>query len=177
MWRYTLALVLSLVACGCRHGGVPRVSVCEVVQNPGAYNHKVIETTGLISHDFEDFSLFDPSCRSSEVSIWVEYGGRRNSGTIYCCGRSAEMTRDKPLVVENIPTSLLEDEKFRQFDKLIQRRARVLLRATLRGYYFSGEKQKLPGGTTWVGYGHFGLSSLFVVEQVVSVEDLTSPKG
>jgi hypothetical protein len=172
MWRGSFVVLLAIFACGCRDSGPPAVSICEIAGNPAAYNHELIETTALISHDFEDFTLFDPRCRSSEVSIWAEYGGRANSGTIYCCNESAARTRDKPLVIENVPTTLLEDENFKVLDGLVQRKGPVLLRATLRGRYFSGEKQKFPGGTRWAGYGHFGFHSLFVIEQVISVKEL-----
>ena len=39
-----------------------KVSVCELKRDPLAFNHKLVEVTGFISHGFEDFTLFDPEC-------------------------------------------------------------------------------------------------------------------
>ena len=38
------------------------VTVCQLKSDPPAYNHKLVEVTGFVSHDFEDFTLFDPTC-------------------------------------------------------------------------------------------------------------------
>lgn len=45
-----------------------------------------------------------------------------------------------------------------------------MVHATLRGRFFAGEETALPSGRRWTGYGHFGLYSLFVIEQVVSID-------
>src|ERR1700741_1648508 len=72
-----------------------KVSYCELKKNPGAYNHKLIEVTGFISHGFEDFTMFDPAC-SSYAEVWLEYGGMAKSGTMYCCGVTASRHRPAP---------------------------------------------------------------------------------
>lgn len=50
-----------------------KVALCQLVADPGTYNHKLVEVEGFISSGFEDFTLFDPSC-SSTMDIWLEYG-------------------------------------------------------------------------------------------------------
>lgn len=157
----------SMVSNG--NEGPMRVSVCEIAKDPAAYNQKLIEVTGFVSHGFEDSSLFDPSC-STRFGIWVEIGGRRATGTVYCCDVPAERTRPENLIVETISIPLTEDERFRLFDKLLQREPDSIVHATMVGRYFSGKKQKFPGGEYWVGYGHFGMSTLFVIQQVTSVD-------
>jgi hypothetical protein len=43
--------------------------------------------------------------------------------------------------------------------------------ATLTGRYFSGDKLELPNGeVAWQGYGHLGIASLLVIQQVISVQ-------
>lgn len=147
-----------------------KVSLCQVKANPPAYNHKLIEVTGFVSQGFENFTISDPSC-SSGFSIWLEYGGTAASGTMYCCGVTAERKRPKQLVVEDIPIPLVEDELFRTFDKRLQRPPDSTVHATIVGRFFSGEKIELPGGTIYGNYGHMGCCSLLAIQQVVSVDN------
>lgn len=150
-----------------------KVSPCELKNDPAAYNHKLIEVTGFISHGFEDFTIFDPECQSWP-SIWLEYGGTAASGTMYCCGVTSERTRQKPLIIEQIPITLHDDFRFHAFDSLIQRRPDSVARATIVGRFFSGEKVTYPKGVSWGGYGHMGCCSLLAIQQVVSVEPHSS---
>jgi hypothetical protein len=146
-----------------------RVTACQVKKDPAAYNHKLLELTGLISHGFEDFTLFDPSC-SSSPHVWLEYGGTASSGTMYCCGVTADRSRPKPAVVEGIPIPLIDDERFRTFDRLVQQRPDTVVRATIVGRFFAGQQEHLPTGTVWGGYGHMGCCSLFAIQRVLSVD-------
>lgn len=165
--RHFVAIILCLLAAACARDPKP-VTFCELARNPAKYNHREIEISAFVSHGFEDFTLFDPACESPELEVWLEYGGKYNSGTIYCCNDPSQ-ERGQDLVVDGVTTSLVRDRTFERFDASVQRQPDSLVYATLRGHYFSGEKQQLPGGTFWVGYGHFGLASLFVIEQVVRV--------
>jgi hypothetical protein len=151
-----------------------KVALCQLVADRGAYNHKLVEVEGFISSGFEDFTLFDPSC-SSTMDIWLEYGGTARSGTMYCCGVSADRTRPKPLEIEGISVQLAEDEKFQQFDRLIHKQPDSMVHATLAGRFFSGQRQQLsggllPGGYRWSGYGHMGCCSLLAIEKVLAVD-------
>lgn len=151
-----------------------KVSYCDLKKNPVAYNHKLIEVTGFVSHGFEDFTMFEPAC-SSYPEVWLEYGGTAASGTMYCCGPTSARIRPKKLVVENIPVELVADERFQQFDKLVQRSPDSVVRATLVGRFFAGEEIKTPARTFRGGYGHMGCCSLLAIEQVVAVELHNSP--
>jgi hypothetical protein len=168
-------LILLVFACGTAvdheviqsNDGPLKVSVCKLKADPGAYNHKLVEVTGFVSHGFEDFTLFDPECESWP-DVWLEYGGMAKSGTMYCCGVTSARSRPEPLVVEGISVGLVEDERFKQFDKLIG--GDTVVRATMVGRFFSGEMTKAPNGTVWGGYGHFGCCSLLAIQQINSVE-------
>src|SRR5215471_3972788 len=81
------------------------VTICQLKSDPAAYNHKLVEVTGFVSHAFEDFTVFDPTC-PSWPGIWLEYGGMRKSGTMYCCGVTADRHRPKELKVEDISIPL-----------------------------------------------------------------------
>jgi hypothetical protein len=147
-----------------------RVTVCELKDNPAEYNHRLVEVTGFVSHGFEDFGLFDPSCPSWPY-VWLEYGGTKKSGTMYCCGVSADRSRPKELAVEDIEVPLTTDEHFDEFDQLIHNPPDTVVRATLVGRFFAGEQIRFPKGEVqWRGYGHMGCCSLLAIQQVISVD-------
>jgi hypothetical protein len=115
-----------------------RVAVCDLKANPAEYNHKLIEVSGFVSHGFEDFGLFDPSCPSWPY-VWLEYGGTKKSGTIYCCV-SADRSRPKELAVEGIEVPLTTDEPFGAFDTLIHNPSDTVVRTTLIGRFLQAKK-------------------------------------
>lgn len=159
-----LLLLLALMSFHARAEDIIDVNLCELSKAPGNFNHKLIKVTGVVSQGFEDFTLSDAACHSKQ-KIWLEYGGTQKSGTMYCCGVSATRSRPQPLIVEGIPTSINIDRQFRQFDEQIHHGERP--RATLIGRFFSGKETAMPGGVFWVGFGHFGLYSLLVIQDVL----------
>ena len=159
-----------------------RVSLCDVKAHPENFLQKQVEFTAIASHGFEDSMVEDRRCSWPDrgPGVWMEYGGKRSTATMYCCGVSPKSDRSDTLVVDDIPLNLVDDDAFREFDKRLHpehpKRPSETVRATLRGRIFAryegigGTKQN-PG---WRGYGHMGCCMLFVVTQVVSV-DPTSP--
>jgi len=135
--------------------------------DPAAYNRKVVEVTAFASHGFENFTLFDPSCSPSRA-VWLEYGGVVASGTVYCCGVTADRRRPKQLVVEDQTIPLVDDARFREFDKLAQRLPNSVVHATLVGRFFSAQQTETPA--QFSGYGHMGCCSLLAIQQVISVD-------
>src|ERR1700730_15113079 len=146
-----------------------KVSACQLKNDPATYNHKLIEVTGFVSHRFEDFGLFDPACATYPY-IWLEYGGKAKSGTMHCCGVTAERSRPRELVVENIAVPLVKDEGFKAFDNLIHLTPSSIVHATVVGRFFSGKERHYPNGVSWGGYGHMGCCSMLAIQQVISVD-------
>ncbi len=178
MVRFRLA-VYVLVCCFCVAARAwcedpQRVPVCQLKAHPSAYNHKLIEVEGFVSHDFEDFTLFDPAC-PDWPAVWLEYGGKMESGTTYCCGRTAGRSRRQELNVEDILIPLVRDSLFRQFDKEIQPPFRSgdfgsIVHATLIGRFFAGREELFGNGEPfWDAYGHMGCCSLLAIQKVKSV--------
>jgi hypothetical protein len=146
------------------------VTVCDLMSNPGAYDHKLIRVQGWVLRGFEDFSLSGPGCEGKNM-IWLEFGGTQGSEVTYCCGATNQRARPEPLVVEGIETSLVRDKALAKFDALTRRREGYgHAKATILGRYFAGEKQDFPGGTFWVGYGHMNMATLLVIQQILAVE-------
>ena len=148
-----------------------KVSVCDVLGDPSVYNHKLIEVSGDASRGFEDFTLTDKKCKKQSNDIWLEVGGRVGSQVMYCCGVTAEPKRPDSLVVEGIETTILQDKAFQKFQSLtLGKEGYGGAKVTIIGRYFSGEKRTLPGGTFWMGYGHMGMFSLLVIQQIVTAQ-------
>ncbi len=174
-WLRLVCLALAVVYANPALCEEPqKVNICQLVSDRGTYNHKLIEVEGFISHGFEDFTLFDPSCTST-LDIWLEYGGTSRSGTMYCCGVTTDRTRPRPLEFEGIPVPLTDDERFKQFNRLVHRQPDSIAHATLVGRFFSGEHEEVsigsfPRGSRWSGYGHMGCCSLLAIERVLSVD-------
>jgi hypothetical protein len=162
MVRLIFLIALALLKSAAAFCEEPqKVTICQLTSDPSAYNHKLLEVTGFVSHGFEDFTFFDPRC-SSPHDIWLEYGGLISSRTIYCCPGSPERRRPQNLIVEDIPIPLTDDKRFRTFDRLIQHRPSALVQATIVGRFFSGDQKS--------GYGHFGIFSLIAIQQILAVE-------
>jgi len=162
------ALAVALSANAHAEAPVP-VTICQLLADPPAYDHKLVRISGSVTFTFENFTLNDDRCQGRTGPIWLEYGGTNGSGAMYCCGVSAKRTRAKPLVVDGVATALVEDSAFQQFDSLLHQAPRPLIQATLICRYFAGRRQT-SGDNEWGGFGHFGSFTLLVIQQVVSSE-------
>lgn len=170
---YVVTFILCITTIGVCEEPV-KVTVCEIKNNPPVYNHKLVEVSGFVSHDFEDFTLFDPTC-PSWPAVWLDYGGTSKSGTMYCCGVTADRHRPRQLEVENIPIPFVINSEFEVFEKSIQPPFRsgnhgAVVRATIVGRFFAGKQIKYLKGNPWGGYGHMGCCSMLAIQEIESVD-------
>jgi hypothetical protein len=140
-----------------------KITACQLMSDPAAYNHKLIEVSGRVSIGFEDFAIYADDCAAKDM-VWLELGGSVDAGTIYCCG---DHRRNVPVMVEDVVTPLVKDERTDRFVKVAQSGKPAGGPTTLIGRYFSGRKLVQPWGTFWEGYGHMGCCSLLVIQQVL----------
>lgn len=150
---------------------------CELAQQPATYNKKLIRVTAFITYGFEDFQLTDPNCPglTYQFSVWVMYGGKAESGAVYCCpGEGGNESRQKGLSVDGIEIPLVDDLVFKQFNELVRKERDTTVRGTFVGRFFAGEKQNYGGPTFWGGYGHLSCCSLFAIERVEAFEPHTA---
>jgi hypothetical protein len=160
-----------LLPQACRAEQPLPTSVCDVLKNPAAYNHKLIQVSGLVSRGFEDFSLSDAKCGAEGDGIWLELGGAKGSQVMYCCGVSADAERGRPLAVEGIETTLVQNGIFDRFQRLtLLSKGYGRVRVSLIGRYFSGKEEALPKGSRWMGYGHMGFYTLLVIQEILVAE-------
>jgi len=170
-----LGIGLCLSATG-RSEEPQKVGVCQLQGDPSSYNHKLLEVEGFVSSDFEDFTLFDPTCRAWPA-IWLQYGGKNDSGTMYCCGITPNSHHPDDLIVEGVSIPLVETDTFRRFAREIRPPFRSgnhgsVVRAKILGRFFQGKGQSAPAGSSNLGggYGHMGCCSLLAIQEVESVD-------
>lgn len=163
------AQVLEIEAPSSAETKAQETSVCELKNQPTKYNHSIVKVSGYFSRGFEDSSLYDPSCKARQW-IWVELGGKKSIGVMYCCGFTPKRTREEELEVEGIKLPLTEDANFAKYDKFLADGKNV--KATVIGTFFSGEETQYAEDAPafYGGYGHKGIGSLFVVQEVLSIE-------
>jgi hypothetical protein len=51
------------------------VTACQLKNTPPAFHHVLVDVSGFVSHGFEDFTLFDPTCPS-----WLPGFGSNGAG-------------------------------------------------------------------------------------------------
>jgi hypothetical protein len=149
-----------------------KTTLCEIKRDPMSFNKKLVEVSGHASHGFEDSMFEDPSCFEGNglPGIWMEYGGTAATGTMYCCGITPSREK-KPLVVDGISVSLMQDELFQRFDALLHSKPNkeISIRATVRGRIFVSQVS-LGDASRFGGYGHMGCCMLLAIEQVIAVD-------
>lgn len=155
------------------------VSVCQLKNDPVAYNHKLLEVTGFVTHAARNFTVYDPTC-PSWPAIWLEYGGSINSGTVACCKTLSDRRRPQPLVIENIALPLTDNQLFQDFDKAIQPPFRAgqsgaVEHATLIGTFFAGQQMETATEHYWGGYGYMGCCSLLAIQEVKDADTQWRP--
>src|SRR3954453_17592132 len=78
----------------------PNATACDLADRPPAWDHVRVRVTAVAAHEFETFSLDDPSCpiKPSSTRIWLTYGGRLSAETAFCCpGEPDRSLRPKTL--------------------------------------------------------------------------------
>jgi hypothetical protein len=155
------------------------VSLCQLKKSPLAFNHKLVEVTGFVTHAARNFTIFDPTC-PSWPAIWLEYGGSINSGTVACCKTLSDRRRPQALVIETIPLPLIDNQLFEKFDKAIQPPFRAgqsgaVEHATLIGTFFTGQQMETATEHYWGGYGYMGCCSLLAIQEVKDADTQWRP--
>ncbi|MCX6617842.1 MAG: hypothetical protein NTZ98_17315 [Acidobacteria bacterium] len=172
-----LVIVLGLSLKMCRAEDVPiGVSVCQLQENPVAFDKTLVRVRGQISIAFEDFSLTAGTCKSSGAGIWLEFGGDVEAPTIYCCGDHSRK-KGTVLKVEGFSLPLKRDRSLRDFLRLVDTQRKPQpgstqpgIAATITGRFFAGKPwTRSDGKVLYMGYGHLGCCSLLVIQQVSDV--------
>ena len=140
------------------------VTVCQLLADPPAYNHKLVRVMGQVSFAFEEFTLNADNCQGRTGPIWLDYGGTVKSGAI---PEGWKRRRGQPLVIEGITTTLVEDSAFHAFDDSIHKPPSASVSAAFIGRYFAGTAGA-GGVKEWRGFGMWGMYSLLVIQQVIS---------
>lgn len=181
IFRCLVCILIAIVTVTISRADEPdTVSVCQLKKDPAAYNHKLVEVTGFVTHAARNFTIYDPTC-PSWPAIWLEYGGSINSGTVACCKTLSDRRRAQPLAIENIPLPLTANPLFEDFDKAIQPPFRAgqsgaVEHATLIGTFFAGQQMETATEHYWGGYGYMGCCSLLAIQEVKDADTQRRPE-
>jgi len=168
--------VLLLVGRPARAQTTPQeVSFCKLANDPKSFDGKMIRVRGTVSDEFEDFSLFAEGCHTQQ-GIWLAFGGDVASN-VPSTVNDIHRTPGTELKVNGVSYGIEKDENFRKFYALITAergdKATYRVTATLIGAFLAGEQHKTPSGESiFMGYGHLGCCSLFVITKVSEVESV-----
>ncbi|MGA2085628.1 MAG: hypothetical protein ABSG60_08930 [Terracidiphilus sp.] len=148
------------------------VTVCDLVKNPAAYNHKLVEVTAPIELAFEDFSLGQPGCEDIYPGVWLMYGGDEPTPTA-STWNDTERKKGKVVRVDRIAIPLQRDAAMdRLQNKLKATRLGNVgdqpcydcylyrVTATLSGVFFAARNT----ANSFSGYGHLGCCNLLAIE-------------
>lgn len=165
-----VSVVLLPVASRAAQEPVIETSICGVVADPSAFNHKLIKLTGDVTHGFKQLTIAANDCKTNLTAIWLEYGGQLKAPSVYD-PKDVDGKRDQRLVVEGIKTNLVNNPLFLKFDKMIAEWSyESHIKVTLIGRYFAGRHDQSSGFESWNGYGHQACCSLLVIEQVLAID-------
>ncbi len=168
--------VLLFVAPPARAQTKPEeVSFCDLANDPKSFDGKLIRVRGIVSDEFEDFTLSAEDCNAQQ-GIWLAFGGDVPSNVASTVNDNFRKPGSE-LKVNGVSYGIEKDENFRRFYALMAARhedkAAYRVTATLTGAFFAGEQNKAPSGEgTFMGYGHLGCCSLFVITKVSEVESV-----
>src|SRR6266498_2906451 len=100
-------------------------SVCAVLENPAAWNNKLVRVSGHYSGNFEYSMLSGDGCKES---LWFAYGGGDGPPSLaaYVGGgaRPGSEDADGKLILP-VPITLMRDSKFERFEKEVKAMAKA----------------------------------------------------
>lgn len=176
---FSLAVVGCLISSpsGQAQAAPEEVPYCTLARNPKAYDGKTIRVRGTLGVAFEDFSLWAKDCKADQ-SIWLAFGGDVPTPvTSMVNDRSREPGSE--LTLNGMKYAIKKSEALRRLNALIAMRrkksrdsdeALYEVTATLTGVFLAGEPRKGSDGITrFLGYGHLGCCSLFIITEVSDV--------
>ncbi|HEX2586374.1 MAG TPA: hypothetical protein VHL14_14700 [Steroidobacteraceae bacterium] len=147
-------------------------TLCELASHPDSFNHKLIKVAGEVTHGYRLFTLTD-ACKPNLSSIWLNYGGLVNPPSVFN-PQQADAPRLQQMIVEGMPTTLLDDALFIKFDKMVSTMSdRPQAKATIVGRYFAGHPEQIGEFKLWKGYGPMNCCTLLVIQQVLQVEGIS----
>lgn len=101
-------------------------TICAILENPPAWNNKLVRIRGHYSGNFE-YSMF--SGDGCNQSVWFGYGGGEGPPSLaaYVSGGGANPGSEdtEGSLILPIPVTLVRDSKFQQFEKQVKSMAKV----------------------------------------------------
>jgi hypothetical protein len=165
-------------------------TVCAVVENPAAFNNRLVRIRGHFSGSFEYSMLSGDDCES----LWFEYGDGGGPPTlaVYVSGGASPGSEDSQgKLILPIPVKIVHDAKLKRFEEQTRAMAKAdadwerehpheyvhhCVTATFIGridavsteIHEFRKKQKTDGHSDRLGFGHMGMfEAQLIVQSVV----------
>ncbi len=153
-----------------------QVSLCELATHAKLYDGKTIRVRGALNAEFEDFTLAMGKDCDTQQQIWLAFGGDV-PGLVPSMVNDMARKAGTDIEVDGVRYGIKKDDNFRRLYALIASRngnkPAYRATATLRGAFIAGKESKSQDGKSdFLGYGHLGCCSLFVITEVSEVESV-----
>ena len=122
MKRYFgLAFTIGVLACGL-HAQTVNTTVCAVLNNPKAFNGKMVQIKGTVVVNFDQFMLTDGNCGQQVNGIWLDYpaGSKAKAGALVKVTiQPAKSFKGTVEPANETAVTLQKDKEFKQFDSVL----------------------------------------------------------
>ena len=99
-------------------------TICAILENPFAFNNKIVRFRGYAFGNFEYSELGTDACSGS---LWFEYGNGEGPPDLVATVRGGARLGSEDVegrLILPIPVELIEDSSFQRFQKLMRARAK-----------------------------------------------------
>ena len=119
MKRYFgLTLFFAVAACAV-HAQTVTTTVCNVLNNPKAFDGKMVQIKGTVIASFDQFVLTDENCNQQVNGIWLDYpaGSKGKAGALVKIEfQPAKDFKGQASPAGGAAVTLQKDKEFKQFD-------------------------------------------------------------
>jgi len=139
-----------------------KVTACQIMTDPAAFDHRLVEVSGRVSLGFEEFNLYPVGDCATRTSIWLGIGGTDDG---------------KQAIIEGVPVELAGDTKTKEFVQVIESDGGT---TTLIGRFLPVRSTPLAPGHSGVGMAIWAAAASWLFNrsstEFPSFENLTEPR-
>jgi hypothetical protein len=184
--KHFFAFVLLIAFSCCLHAQAVDATVCDILQNPAAFNGKIVRIKGTVAASFDRFAIEGANCGQHIDGIWLAYpeGTKGKAGPVAVVElQPAHNFAGTLEPATRTPVTLDRSKDFKQFDSLLAAQfkedsmclgcSRNKVTATLVGRLDGVSKAGIRRDSTgkiagWSGFGNLNAYSARLVLQSVS---------
>jgi hypothetical protein len=120
--KHFFAVVLLIAFSSCLHAQAVDATVCDILQNPAAFNGKIVRIKGTVAASFDRFAIEGANCGQHVDDIWLAYpeGTKGKAGPVAVVElQPAHNFAGTLEPATRTPVTLDKSKDFKQFDSLL----------------------------------------------------------